>query len=144
MEPTTEELEKITRDAWKEGIFVVELGQAKEGTPFLAAAGPVAKLEELESRWEETMEANGGTLDPKYWYQNQDGKWWLKYKEFDVGMCMQLTAPGFGNTREDAAANAIDMWKKVFSEAKEAAAEGVTPEQISDAVEDLLEGGADA
>jgi len=44
------ELENIYADAWNTGIWLREWGPAQGGVGYMAAAGSVAKLQELEKK----------------------------------------------------------------------------------------------
>lgn len=86
----TEELQKIYKDAWDEGIWIREFGKAEGGDCYLAGAGSLEKLKEIEKKLGREIETN----------------------ELSLGDCVNLAAPGLGKTREEACRNAIEEFKK--------------------------------
>ena len=89
-----EELHRIYKKAWDEGIWVKELGATDTG--FLAAAGSIKDLEKIEKRIGREIDVN----------------------ELGLGDVIDISAPGSGLTREEACRDAIAEWKKELQKRK--------------------------
>lgn len=85
-----EELRKIYRDAWREGIWIREFGRVDGGGRYMAAAGSVEELEEIEKKLGREIEIS----------------------ELSLGDCVNLAQPGTGKTRAKACRNAVEEFKK--------------------------------
>lgn len=85
----TEELRKIYKDAWDEGIWIREFGRGS-GEDYLAGAGSLEKLKEIEKKLGREIEIS----------------------ELSLGDCVNLSAPGIGKIREEACRNAVEEFKK--------------------------------
>lgn len=86
----TAELRKIYKDAEKEGIWIKECAPSEDGKRYMAAAGSVKKLKEIEKKLGREIEIS----------------------ELSLGDCVNLALPGTGKTREEACRNAVAMFKK--------------------------------
>ena len=87
----SEELRKLYEQAWAEGIWLYEYAPGPGGGKYLAAAGSIKALEEIEKRL-------GREIDI---YQ-------------DLMFCdvVSLSMPGTGQTREEACRNAVAELQK--------------------------------
>lgn len=92
----TEELRRIYQRAAKEGIWIREF--APHGNKrYLAAAGHIKQLDDLEKKLQEN-----GDLKPKES---------LDIYEIPLGVLIEMSWPGSGETREEACKEAVKGWK---------------------------------
>lgn len=82
----TEELKRIYQQAWCEGYWIREFGA---GTGYLAAAGSIKQLEEIEKKI-------GLEID---------------VEKLELGDVVNISMPGNGSTREEACLNALKAYK---------------------------------
>ena len=83
----TDRLREIYKSAYEEGIWIKEFGG---GECYMAGAGSIAQLEEIEKELGEEIDVSKLTL----------------------GDIINISLPGTGKTREEACENAIKAWKE--------------------------------
>lgn len=87
----SEELRQLYAQAWEEGLWLYEYAPGPGGGKYLAAAGSIKKLEEIEQRL-------GREIDI--------------YKDLMFCDVVALTMPGTGQTREEACRSAVAEFRK--------------------------------
>jgi hypothetical protein len=95
----TEELRRIYHDAWKEGIWIKEFGTSGDSGIWLAGAGSLEVLRDIE---------------------RETGKM-VEVRDLLLGDCVLFASPGTGKTREEACLAAIKAFKesRIFQSGKD-------------------------
>lgn len=83
----SDELKRIYQQAWCEGYWIKELGA---GNGFLAAAGSIRQLEEIEKKIGKEIDVS----------------------KLDLGDIIAISMPGSGSTREEACLDALKKYKE--------------------------------
>jgi len=92
----TNELRKIYRKAYSDGIWLLEFAPAYGGNKYLAAAGSISNLEKIEKQ-------TGKEID---------------VSKLELGDVVNISLPGVGKTREESCKNAIKAWKEYSKQTK--------------------------
>lgn len=89
----TEQLREIYKNAYSEGIWLYEIGPTHRGGHYMAAAGSVKDIEDLERKL-------GVEID---------------ISKLTLGDIVDISLPGTGESREEACLDAIKEYKRYLA-----------------------------